>query len=199
MTESFISTSEFEVASNAVNNILGQPVEEIEITDILPPLNDITDSNKVFIRSWPCWGSGKRSSPRSWARARKRRIGRSKRRLWTPCPELFPCNLKSRHAGEWPGLRPEGVPQGAGALCDLGLLRRRTRQAAIRVGALRHGPGRAGAGPFGAGGELPAAVFRQGGVGGGARPLQVLLHPAACGHRYVPQTVPQRPGRDRKL
>ena len=35
MTESFISTSEFEVASNAVNNILGQPVEEIEITDIL--------------------------------------------------------------------------------------------------------------------------------------------------------------------
>ena len=43
MTESFISTSEFEVASNAVNNILGQPVEEIEITDILPPLNDITD------------------------------------------------------------------------------------------------------------------------------------------------------------
>ena len=48
MTESFISTSEFEVASNAVNNILGQPVEEIEITDILPPLNDITDSNKVF-------------------------------------------------------------------------------------------------------------------------------------------------------
>ena len=48
MTESFISTSEFEVASNAVKNILGQPVEEIEITDILPPLNDITDSNKVF-------------------------------------------------------------------------------------------------------------------------------------------------------
>lgn len=48
MTESFISTSEFETASNAVNNILGQPVEEIEITDTLPPLNDITDSNKVF-------------------------------------------------------------------------------------------------------------------------------------------------------
>lgn len=48
MTESFIPTSEFETASNAVNNILGQPVEEIEITDTLPPLNDITDSNKVF-------------------------------------------------------------------------------------------------------------------------------------------------------
>ena len=32
----------------AVKNILGQPVEEIEITDILPPLNDIADSNKVF-------------------------------------------------------------------------------------------------------------------------------------------------------
>lgn len=48
MAESFIPSSEFETASNAVNNILGQPVEEIEITDILPPLNDITDSNKVF-------------------------------------------------------------------------------------------------------------------------------------------------------
>lgn len=48
MGESSIPTSEFETASNAVDNILGQPVEEIEITDILPPLNDITDSNKVF-------------------------------------------------------------------------------------------------------------------------------------------------------
>lgn len=34
MSESFIPASEFETASNAVNNILGQPVEEIEITDI---------------------------------------------------------------------------------------------------------------------------------------------------------------------
>lgn len=48
MSESFIPVSEFETASNAVKNILGQPVEEIEITDILPPLNDIADSNKVF-------------------------------------------------------------------------------------------------------------------------------------------------------
>ena len=48
MSESFIAASEFETASNAVKNILGQPVEEIEITDILPPLNDIADSNKVF-------------------------------------------------------------------------------------------------------------------------------------------------------
>lgn len=48
MEESFIPSMEFETANNAVNNILGQPVEEIEITDILPPLNDITDSNKVF-------------------------------------------------------------------------------------------------------------------------------------------------------
>lgn len=49
MSESFIPASEFETASNAVNNILGQSVEEIEITEILPPLNDdITDSNKVF-------------------------------------------------------------------------------------------------------------------------------------------------------
>lgn len=48
MSESFIPTAEFESAINAINNILGQPVEEIEITDILPPLNDITDSNKVF-------------------------------------------------------------------------------------------------------------------------------------------------------
>ena len=48
MEESFIPSSEFEVASNTVSKILRQPVEEIEITDILPPLNDITDSNKVF-------------------------------------------------------------------------------------------------------------------------------------------------------
>lgn len=48
MEESFIPSSEFETASNAVNNILGQPVEEIEITDILPPLNDITDVNSLF-------------------------------------------------------------------------------------------------------------------------------------------------------
>lgn len=41
MSESFIPASEFETASNAVSNILGQPVEEIKITDILPPLNDM--------------------------------------------------------------------------------------------------------------------------------------------------------------
>jgi len=48
MSESLIPAAEFESATNAVNNILGQLVEEIEITDILPSLNDITDSNKVF-------------------------------------------------------------------------------------------------------------------------------------------------------
>ena len=48
MDELFIPTLEFESATNAVNNILGQSVEEIEITDTLPPLNEITDSNKVF-------------------------------------------------------------------------------------------------------------------------------------------------------
>lgn len=31
MTESFIPTSEFETASSAVNNILGQSVEEIKL------------------------------------------------------------------------------------------------------------------------------------------------------------------------
>lgn len=48
MSESLIPAAEFESATNAINNILGQPVDEMEITDILPPLNDITDSNKVF-------------------------------------------------------------------------------------------------------------------------------------------------------
>lgn len=52
MSESFIPASEFETASNAVSNILGQPVEEIKITDILPPLNDIADSNKVFNKNF---------------------------------------------------------------------------------------------------------------------------------------------------
>lgn len=40
MSESFIPASEFETASNAVKNILEQHVEEVEITDIFPPLND---------------------------------------------------------------------------------------------------------------------------------------------------------------
>lgn len=48
MSKLFISASEFEIASNTVNSILGQSVEEIEITDILSSLNDIADSNKVF-------------------------------------------------------------------------------------------------------------------------------------------------------
>ena len=48
MDESSIPSSEFEVVSNTINKILRLPVEEIEIIDILPPLNDITDSNKVF-------------------------------------------------------------------------------------------------------------------------------------------------------
>ena len=48
MEESSIPSSEFEVVSNTINKILRLPVEEIEIIDILPPLNDITDSNKVF-------------------------------------------------------------------------------------------------------------------------------------------------------
>ena len=48
MSKLLIPAAEFESAANAVNSILGQPVEEIEITDILPPLNDLTDSNKVF-------------------------------------------------------------------------------------------------------------------------------------------------------
>lgn len=48
MEESSIPSSEFEVVSNTINKILRLPVEEIETTDILPSLNDITDSNKVF-------------------------------------------------------------------------------------------------------------------------------------------------------
>lgn len=51
MSESFIPASEFETASNAVSNILGQPVEEIKITDILPPLNDIADSKRMHNES----------------------------------------------------------------------------------------------------------------------------------------------------
>ena len=48
MDKPFIPTLELETAGNAVNNILGQPVEKIEFTEILPRLNDIADSNKVF-------------------------------------------------------------------------------------------------------------------------------------------------------
>ena len=48
MSESIISITEYESAANAVKHILKQPVEEIEISDALPILDDITDSNKVF-------------------------------------------------------------------------------------------------------------------------------------------------------
>lgn len=48
MSESIIPKLEFETASNAVSNILGQPVNEIEISNILPSLDDVADSNKIF-------------------------------------------------------------------------------------------------------------------------------------------------------
>ena len=43
-----LSKIEYDSANNMLESILTESVEEIEITDIIPPINDITDSNKVF-------------------------------------------------------------------------------------------------------------------------------------------------------
>lgn len=43
-----IAKSEYEFASAAIEKILSQPVEQIELSDGIPPLSDVTDSNKVF-------------------------------------------------------------------------------------------------------------------------------------------------------
>lgn len=48
MNESYISSTEFKSAINSVHNILEQPVEELYITNQLPLINNITDSNTVF-------------------------------------------------------------------------------------------------------------------------------------------------------
>ncbi|OXS26172.1 MAG: hypothetical protein BI182_14935 [Acetobacterium sp. MES1] len=43
-----LSKDEFETAKNAIENILTQKVENIELTDAIPPIDEIADSNKVF-------------------------------------------------------------------------------------------------------------------------------------------------------
>lgn len=43
-----LSKSEYEAACNMLGNILEQPVDQIELSDTIPPINDIPDSNKVF-------------------------------------------------------------------------------------------------------------------------------------------------------
>ena len=43
-----LNKSEFVSANNAVENILNEPVESIELTDNIPLVIDIPDSNKVF-------------------------------------------------------------------------------------------------------------------------------------------------------
>ena len=47
MTE-MLSKNEIDIANNMLDTILSQRVEEIELTDSIPPINDMTDSNKVF-------------------------------------------------------------------------------------------------------------------------------------------------------
>ena len=39
---------EYDIAYNKIKTILAERVEEIEITDTIPPINDMVDSNKVF-------------------------------------------------------------------------------------------------------------------------------------------------------
>lgn len=43
-----LSKTEFDIVQNAIENILTQTVESIELTDDIPPVGDISDSNKVF-------------------------------------------------------------------------------------------------------------------------------------------------------
>lgn len=48
MDKTHLSKSEFDLANNALEGILGEPVEDIDLTDTVPPLADVSDSNKVF-------------------------------------------------------------------------------------------------------------------------------------------------------
>ena len=48
MDDYSLKTSELEAASNALERILGQAVEEIELSDTVPVLDEVSDSNKVF-------------------------------------------------------------------------------------------------------------------------------------------------------
>ncbi len=43
-----ITKSEYEFASAAIEKILSQTVEQIELSDSIPPVSDVADSNKVF-------------------------------------------------------------------------------------------------------------------------------------------------------
>jgi class 3 adenylate cyclase len=43
-----ITKSEYEVISSAIEKILLQPVEQIELSDSIPPISEMADSNKVF-------------------------------------------------------------------------------------------------------------------------------------------------------
>ena len=48
MDDYSLKTSELEAASNALERVLGQAVEEIELSDTVPVLDEVSDSNKVF-------------------------------------------------------------------------------------------------------------------------------------------------------
>lgn len=48
MDDYSLKSSELEAASNALERILGQAVEEIELSDTVPVLDEVSDSNKVF-------------------------------------------------------------------------------------------------------------------------------------------------------
>lgn len=43
-----LSKTEFDIAQNAIESILTQTIESIKLTDAIPPISDIPDSNKVF-------------------------------------------------------------------------------------------------------------------------------------------------------
>ena len=48
MDDYSLKSSELEAATNALERILGQSVEEIELSDTVPVLDEVSDSNKVF-------------------------------------------------------------------------------------------------------------------------------------------------------
>lgn len=48
MDDNSLKSSELESATNALERILGQSVEEIELSDTVPVLDEVSDSNKVF-------------------------------------------------------------------------------------------------------------------------------------------------------
>lgn len=49
MEENYLTHKELELVGKAIGNILDEPVETIRLSDTIPIINDVKDSNEVFM------------------------------------------------------------------------------------------------------------------------------------------------------